>query len=111
MIRRPPRSTLFPYTTLFRSLVVLFPQTSCRDVGAIGEGVYKIPTWRNYLFPTLSSRRPGRVRKNLAPTWMANCNSLILVNRAPPVSKRARPEMARRTPNLAHADLRRPDSP
>src|SRR5436189_3541951 len=26
MIRRPPRSTLFPYTTLFRSLV----QISCR---------------------------------------------------------------------------------
>src|SRR3712207_6969303 len=25
MIRRPPRSTLFPYTTLFRSLVVLKP--------------------------------------------------------------------------------------
>src|SRR5438477_9800502 len=24
MIRRPPRSTLFPYTTLFRSLVLLF---------------------------------------------------------------------------------------
>src|SRR5260370_14977485 len=23
MIRRPPRSTLFPYTTLFRSLIVL----------------------------------------------------------------------------------------
>src|SRR5256885_11171468 len=25
MIRRPPRSTLFPYTTLFRSPVVLVP--------------------------------------------------------------------------------------
>src|SRR5256885_8803424 len=25
MIRRPPRSTLFPYTTLFRSLLVAFP--------------------------------------------------------------------------------------
>src|SRR5260221_2820792 len=25
MIRRPPRSTLFPYTTLFRSLVHLVP--------------------------------------------------------------------------------------
>src|SRR5256886_13369667 len=25
MIRRPPRSTLFPYTTLFRSLCRLFP--------------------------------------------------------------------------------------
>src|SRR4026209_3053203 len=32
MIRRPPRSTLFPYTTLFRSLVtrpeLLLPQTA-----------------------------------------------------------------------------------
>src|SRR2546430_15471167 len=27
MIRRPPRSTLFPYTTLFRSLDDTFPQT------------------------------------------------------------------------------------
>src|SRR3712207_8293672 len=26
MIRRPPRSTLFPYTTLFRSLVGLDPE-------------------------------------------------------------------------------------
>src|SRR2546427_11363289 len=25
MIRRPPRSTLFPYTTLFRSLLATFP--------------------------------------------------------------------------------------
>src|SRR5258708_11126575 len=24
MIRRPPRSTLFPYTTLFRSLILVF---------------------------------------------------------------------------------------
>src|SRR2546430_15524476 len=28
MIRRPPRSTLFPYTTLFRS-----PRQPCRDLG------------------------------------------------------------------------------
>src|SRR5256884_5989457 len=26
MIRRPPRSTLFPYTTLFRSLFLSFPE-------------------------------------------------------------------------------------
>src|SRR5437016_7975793 len=26
MIRRPPRSTLFPYTTLFRSPAALFPE-------------------------------------------------------------------------------------
>src|SRR2546427_2011568 len=30
MIRRPPRSTLFPYTTLFRSHVVLAPQGTRR---------------------------------------------------------------------------------
>src|SRR2546426_2564242 len=28
MIRRPPRSTLFPYTTLFRSLGILFVYAS-----------------------------------------------------------------------------------
>src|SRR5256885_10507784 len=32
MIRRPPRSTLFPYTTLFRS-----PSTSLTDDDATGE--------------------------------------------------------------------------
>src|ERR1035438_10805488 len=31
MIRRPPRSTLFPYTTLFRSIIEVFK-------GAVGEG-------------------------------------------------------------------------
>src|SRR2546422_4274502 len=37
MIRRPPRSTLFPYTTLFRSSGVR-PQTSDRDqAGATGD--------------------------------------------------------------------------
>src|SRR2546430_8099471 len=29
MIRRPPRSTLFPYTTLFRSLVDRFELEAC----------------------------------------------------------------------------------
>src|SRR3989442_8163404 len=42
MIRRPPRSTLFPYTTLFRSLVILnrgaagaSPRPSALEVGAV----------------------------------------------------------------------------
>src|SRR2546425_6044472 len=43
MIRRPPRSTLFPYTTLFRSLVALmidgvhFGEHTC--VVALGIGI------------------------------------------------------------------------
>src|SRR6266498_5100151 len=34
MIRRPPRSTLFPYTTLFRSLDI----AATRNGGSIGAG-------------------------------------------------------------------------
>src|SRR3712207_8347449 len=36
MIRRPPRSTLFPYTTLFRS------QLDVVAVGAVGAGVVQV---------------------------------------------------------------------
>src|SRR3712207_7597339 len=32
MIRRPPRSTLFPYTTLFRS-----PQVAVNDIGSMDD--------------------------------------------------------------------------
>src|SRR5260370_6285899 len=40
MIRRPPRSTLFPYTTLFRSCLWLIRRALCpirRDPGAAAE--------------------------------------------------------------------------
>src|SRR2546429_3289983 len=33
MIRRPPRSTLFPYTTLFRSRVSSYDRTARADLG------------------------------------------------------------------------------
>src|SRR3989454_12236663 len=41
MIRRPPRSTLFPYTTLFRSVVEFSASAQLRDgrlVGILGIG-------------------------------------------------------------------------
>src|SRR5438477_12787096 len=41
MIRRPPRSTLFPYTTLFRSSVILPAWTN------------RQPDWRREVLPTL----------------------------------------------------------
>src|SRR2546426_6415464 len=34
MIRRPPRSTLFPYTTLFRSLAVAYGQAHPNEFAA-----------------------------------------------------------------------------
>src|SRR3989441_2042550 len=35
MIRRPPRSTLFPYTTLFRSIVVTDPELTSAEVSIV----------------------------------------------------------------------------
>src|SRR5260370_28138168 len=37
MIRRPPRSTLFPYTTLFRSRLPLVPRNGCGRPGRAPE--------------------------------------------------------------------------
>src|SRR5688572_32555335 len=39
MIRRPPRSTLFPYTTLFRSLLPYFDPKKPFRVGCFALGV------------------------------------------------------------------------
>src|SRR2546425_8629057 len=39
MIRRPPRSTLFPYTTLFRSLLLDLGL----DVGEVADGSRQLP--------------------------------------------------------------------
>src|SRR5215217_7659689 len=38
MIRRPPRSTLFPYTTLFRSLAKVTPLRNTRSYSAAYDG-------------------------------------------------------------------------
>src|SRR5258708_15509294 len=37
MIRRPPRSTLFPYTTLFRSIVFNVKEDDPRNPGVIAD--------------------------------------------------------------------------
>src|SRR5258708_10071782 len=73
MIRRPPRSTLFPYTTLFRSLhsrgipVVLlnaaiehldFPCVSTDDVVAAGQ------SFRHLASPTSSDRKSTRLNSS-----------------------------------------------
>src|SRR2546421_9147166 len=50
MIRRPPRSTLFPYTTLFRSKALLRPPLRRAD-----SGTHSTP-------PVLRSRREARSR-------------------------------------------------
>src|SRR3712207_7071078 len=70
MIRRPPRSTLFPYTTLFRSrgdvaLVRRHPGREVRDLlpgdqplAPVEAGVHQVPLVRRGLG---SGRSPGGV--------------------------------------------------
>src|SRR2546430_10170709 len=51
MIRRPPRSTLFPYTTLFRSLLLAKQAGALRDAGL------------HRLTISLDTLRPERMRE------------------------------------------------
>ena len=62
MIRRPPRSTLFPYTTLFRS-VVGFPHE------IKGQGIYAFVTLNTGVEPTdeLQKELVQLVRKEIGP--------------------------------------------
>src|SRR5256885_3060655 len=49
MIRRPPRSTLFPYTTLFRSDHRGAPSTSSSATRAASSARFRTPTFLNRL--------------------------------------------------------------
>src|SRR5260221_1620961 len=57
MIRRPPRSTLFPYTTLFRSRI------RCSRIGGFASATLRLPFGinagrsRNVLYPCLPPDR------------------------------------------------------
>src|SRR5260221_5954461 len=59
MIRRPPRSTLFPYTTLFRSL------WRYRETGRSGEG--QLFGYERRSAPRIRTalRRSGQLRRRL----------------------------------------------
>src|SRR2546422_6713984 len=59
MIRRPPRSTLFPYTTLFRSCSVV----SCRSSWCL----------RTRRPRTCNPACPGSSRRRWAPRFPRNC--------------------------------------
>src|SRR3712207_8238645 len=52
MIRRPPRSTLFPYTTLFRS-------RACEHARSCAFPAYRNPQWRSRV-----PARAGRTARN-----------------------------------------------
>src|SRR5256885_12350807 len=55
MIRRPPRSTLFPYTTLFRSLECAVAPGATVYAGPVADSRYSLPE-------TPSMKRQGEPR-------------------------------------------------
>src|SRR3712207_8733876 len=56
MIRRPPRSTLFPYTTLFRSPLAVNPLEGLHHVGVVAK--HQVDVGRGQ--QRLGDRRLGR---------------------------------------------------
>src|SRR3712207_3595178 len=69
MIRRPPRSTLFPYTTLFRSEVHAFVNDLTRPIGThlLGRRMYEVMlAWE-----TLDIAGQPPVMRDFAEIWRA----------------------------------------
>src|SRR3712207_6883779 len=61
MIRRPPRSTLFPYTTLFRSVHDLVPAFDGGDVGLVApEPLRDVDLAQSGLLPLADDESPQR---------------------------------------------------
>src|SRR2546421_7470937 len=60
MIRRPPRSTLFPYTTLFRSRGGAAARRSCRRTGRPGGVRPRAPPPGGGSVPRARQGRSGR---------------------------------------------------
>src|SRR3989442_5769117 len=61
MIRRPPRSTLFPYTTLFRSIAEIAP--------ALPAGVRIVPTYD----------RSGLIHGSIKTLWRTLLEESVIV--------------------------------
>src|SRR3989441_6404878 len=57
MIRRPPRSTLFPYTTLFRSRSVSDPSEALASAKAAADRIVKVKRLNACLTPIKELRK------------------------------------------------------
>src|ERR1035441_1917346 len=72
MIRRPPRSTLFPYTTLFRSVIgglIVNPTRWLPLRGTVAAGASRMlmRPGGGRVHADIPGNQPGRVRRGLQP--------------------------------------------
>src|SRR3712207_8544673 len=69
MIRRPPRSTLFPYTTLFRSMEMLdesAPETVANFLGYVTRGDYNNTYFHRAVSNFIVDRKSTRLNSSHA---------------------------------------------
>src|SRR2546426_8598567 len=89
MIRRPPRSTLFPYTTLFRSAALpkrgCFPERSIRLIFSRGKSVHpgtgrlrRVGAHRDFaddeFHPAVAAHQPGGRSEEHTSELQSPCN-------------------------------------
>src|SRR5260370_6840679 len=99
MIRRPPRSTLFPYTTLFRSTT-----NRCREYSLIFEQIFQTPnTCRSFIVKYMfRGTRPAQKRVRSEEHTSELQSHLNLVSRLLLEKKKTR------TPDLSCTTISRP---
>ena len=78
MIRRPPRSTLFPYTTLFRSLTTRLISRSLTAMKQL-SGILSLIGFSNLAAPSPFSALPPVIYHNASPKAISGRTSYIRV--------------------------------
>src|SRR3712207_7965868 len=69
MIRRPPRSTLFPYTTLFRSVETLEERVEhMRKIRALQDELHGFRAFISWTFQSDGNRLAAQVARERMPT-------------------------------------------
>src|SRR3989449_9618226 len=76
MIRRPPRSTLFPYTTLFRSLAVLHRRKRSKGVKEVPNFFAAMQAVDQPLEPIFCGGNQRTVQER--EQWSSACNSFAV---------------------------------
>src|SRR5687767_15555988 len=74
MLRRPPRSTLFPYTTLFRSLAVIHRRASSSEIA--------IPARRPAVIALAASRLSWRISRAESEWMIARAPARLTIARS-----------------------------
>src|SRR2546421_4444316 len=77
MIRRPPRSTLFPYTTLFRSQMELELGTSLAPKGLLKQGLQTVAIQRSRRTCKEIAAAHGRVLRDRKSTRLNSSHDQI----------------------------------